>query len=173
LFLPYLDLNNEDKDKDKNNNEAMKLLSLPNLMPLIIRHPTIDLPGLAHDRIFPSYPDAATHDFSQVIKLLLHDLRVSFTTMTTSSPTFTSSSSLLWRVCHEGDLSMVKWMVASGRNIGVELPCLGMKTRVVESTPYRIAEEKGHDEVLKLIKDLMKNPVETRKAVRAELGITG
>jgi len=71
----------------------------------------------------------------------------------------------LWRAANYGRLDIIKWWIASGREID-----LG-KSGVRETDAIGRAKERGMTKVVTLLERFKENPVETRHAMRVELGL--
>jgi len=70
----------------------------------------------------------------------------------------------LWRAAYYGHLDIIKWWIASGREMDLGEPEIkGMDV-------IKVAKEKGETGIVTLLERIQENPLETRHAVRVELG---
>jgi len=72
----------------------------------------------------------------------------------------------LWRAACWGHLDVIKWWIASGREID-----LGKPGEVNMTDAIGVAKERGKREVVSVLERFKENPEETRHAVRVELGL--
>jgi len=72
----------------------------------------------------------------------------------------------LWDAADNGHLDIIKWWIASGREIDLGKPGDVDKTDAIGG-----AKKRGWTEVVTLLERFKENPVETRHAVRVELGL--
>ena len=72
----------------------------------------------------------------------------------------------LWCAAYNGHLDVIKWWIASGREMN-----LGKPGDVLKTDAIGVAKKKGKNEVVTLLERFQENPVETRDAVRLELGL--
>jgi len=75
----------------------------------------------------------------------------------------------VWLVAKTGDLKVMRWLVASGRQLNLERRGNWMN---ISSTPLEIASSGQDQGVAKLLSDLIRHPVETVSEVRRFLGVT-
>jgi len=72
----------------------------------------------------------------------------------------------LYRAAHWGYLDVIKWWIASEREMD-----LGKPGDIHKTDAFGIAKLKGKTEVVTLLERFKENPVETRHAMRVELGL--
>ena len=72
----------------------------------------------------------------------------------------------LWRAACWGHLDVIKWWIASGREMDLVEPGNVDKMDVID-----IARENGKKEVVTLLERFQENPKETRDTMRLELGL--
>jgi len=71
----------------------------------------------------------------------------------------------LWRAANNGHLDIIKWWIASGREMD-----LGTPGDVYKMDAIGVAKKRGEAEVVTLLKRFKENPAETRHQVRMEIG---
>ena len=75
----------------------------------------------------------------------------------------------LWRAARDdGHLDIIKWWIASGREMD-----LGKPGDVDKTDAIGVAKKDGHTEVVNLLERFKKDAAKTRSEVRKELGING
>ena len=72
----------------------------------------------------------------------------------------------LWFVASEGHLDVIRWWIASGREMD-----LGTPGDVDQTDAIGVAKKKGKTEVVSVLERFKENPLETRHAMRVELGL--
>ena len=72
----------------------------------------------------------------------------------------------LWYAAREGQLEIIKWWIASGRDMDLGRP-------ETPSSAVEVAENGGKREVVALLERFMRNPEDTRREIMDELGING
>ena len=100
-----------------------------------------------------------------MVKELLRDARVDTTLMAENGGT------ALWIAAQKGHCDVIKWILASGRELG-ELEAKG-KAKNGIYTPLGIAKQSNHPLVVALLERFTANPVATRRELRLELGVSG
>ena len=73
----------------------------------------------------------------------------------------------LWWAAHQGHQDVIKWWIASGREIDLEKPGGGRTDAIGE------AKRQGKTEVVSLLERFKSDAARTRSEVRLELGING
>jgi len=72
----------------------------------------------------------------------------------------------LWYAARNGYQDVIKWWIASGREMD-----LGRPGDVYTTDAIAVAEEEGNTEVVALLERFKENPLETRHAMRLKLGL--
>ena len=73
----------------------------------------------------------------------------------------------LWFAAYSGSLEVIKWWIASGREMD-----LGKPGDVDKTDAIGVAKQNDETEVVTLLERFKENPLETRLQVRVELGLT-
>jgi len=71
----------------------------------------------------------------------------------------------LWRAAFKGHLNVIKWWIASGREMNLGTPGSSKTDAIMK------AKDVAETEVVALLERFKENPVETRHQVRLELGL--
>ena len=74
----------------------------------------------------------------------------------------------LWRASYYGYLDIIKWWIASGREMD-----FGKPGDVEKTDAIGVAKKNGKTEVVALLERFKSDAAKTRSEVRKELGITG
>ena len=77
----------------------------------------------------------------------------------------------LWQASYVGHYAVVKWLIASGRDLADFKKGNDGSIDADDYTALEIAREKHRPEVVSLLERFMANPVQTRHKVRVELGL--
>ena len=131
------------------------------VIPLLLAHPDIDVN--VKDNIYgwtPFYHACGGH--VSCVREMLKDSRVKVNEPDKDGET------PLWRAAHRGHCDVVKWWIASGREID-----LGTPGDVDRTDAIGKARKRGKTEVVTLLERFKSDATKTRSEVRKELGITG
>ena len=74
----------------------------------------------------------------------------------------------LWFAARDGRLNIIKWWIASGRDMD-----LGKPEDVKKTDAIGVAKKGGHAEIATLLERFKSDAAKTRSEVRKELGING
>jgi len=124
------------------------------VIPLLLAHPDIDVNVKDIFGRTPFLLACYNGNTSCVREMMLKDYRVKPNERNNSGQT------PLWWAAYGGNLEVIKWWIASGREIDLD------KTDVIGG-----AKKRGKTEVVTLLERFKENPVETRHAVTVELGL--
>jgi len=127
------------------------------VIPLLLAHPDIDVNLKTKDEETPFY---ACCGHASSVREMLKDSRVKV-----NSPNIYGSNPLWYAASHD-HLDIIKWWIASGREMDFGKPEDVDKTDAIGG-----AKRHGETKVVTLLERLKENPVETRHAVRVELGL--
>jgi len=131
------------------------------VIPLLLAHPDIDV-NLKDVRGHTPFFIASSYGNPPCVREMLRDSRVMVNEPDDDG--FTP----LWRAARLGSLDVIKWWIASGREMDLGRPGDVEKTDVIGG-----AKEYGKKEVVTLLERFKSDASETRSEVRKELGITG
>ena len=127
------------------------------VIPLLLAHPDIDVNVKSNGGCTPFF--SACGGRPSCAREMLKDSRVKVNEPNNSGPT------PLWRAAYEGHFDVIKWWIASGREMD-----LGIPGDVDWTDAIGGAKESNKTEVVTLLERFKENPVKTRHAVRLELG---
>ena len=127
------------------------------VIPLLLAHPDVDVNAKDIDGWTPFH--CACCGRPSCVREMLKDPRVMV-----NEPGKTGTTPI-WRAAFGGHLDIIKWWIASGREMDLGQP--GKYTTDV----IRVAKERGHAEVVTLLERFEENPVKTRRAARVEFGL--
>jgi len=128
------------------------------LIPLLLAHPDIDVNLKNSGGYTPFYFACGSGQLS-CVREMLKDSRVKVNEPADNGGT------PLWVATANNRIDVIKWWVASGREID-----LGKPGDVDKTDSIGVAKMYGKTEVATLLERFKENPVETRHAVRLELG---
>ena len=128
--------------------------------PNLLAHLDIDVNQKSNDGYTPFYW-ACNNGKTSCVQLLLKDARVKVNGAANDGYT------PLWRAACYGDLELIKWWIASGREMDLGQP------GNVTNDAIGVAKKYGKTEVVSLLEIFKANPSQTRSEVRKELKITG
>ena len=128
------------------------------VIPLLLAHPDIDV-NVKDRGGFTAFMNACSKGSTFCVREMLKDSRVKVNEPDNNGHT------PLWRAARHGHLDVIKWWIASGREMDLGTPGND------ETDAIMVAKERGMTEVVALLERFMENPVETRHAVRLELGL--
>jgi len=150
---------NMDQDRERRTllHSACNEDSRSAVIPLLLAHPDIDVNVKDIYGITP-FLRACLNGSTSCVRLLLKDPRVKVNEPDQGGRT------PLWRAAFFGYLDIIKWWIASGREMDLGEPG-GKKMDIIG-----VARKKGKAEVVTLLERFQKNPEETRYSVRVELG---
>ena len=126
---------------------------------ILLAHPDIDV-NLKNRSGSTPFMRACSHGHASCARLLLKDQRVKV-----NEPN--NGSTPLWDAAADGHLEVIRWWIASGREMDFGTPG-NDKTDVMKA-----ASDEGWYEVYTLLSDFKINPMETRRRVRRKLRISG
>jgi len=128
------------------------------VIPLLLAHPDIDVN--VKDGIFRANPFylACLNGFTSCVREMLKDSRVKVNECAKDGET------PLYRAARNGYLDVIKWWIASGREMDLGKP---------GDVEYAIgvAKKKGETEVVTLLESFKSDATQTRRAMRVELGL--
>ena len=128
------------------------------VIPLLLAHPDIDVNGMDEHGRTPFY--YACYGSTTCVRELLKDSGVKV-----NEPD-NFGSPPLWVAATFGHLDIIRWWIASGREMDLGKPGDVDKTDAIGK-----AKQRGKTEVATLLERFKENPVETRYAVSVELGL--
>ena len=128
------------------------------VIPLLLAHPYID--ANAKDKYGSPPLYIACFGSASCVREMLKDSRVKV-----NEPDIQGHTPL-WYAAANGRLDVIKWWVASGREMD-----LGKPEDIDKKDVIGGAKNNGKTEVVALLERFKENPVETRHAVRVELGL--
>ena len=128
------------------------------VIPLLLAHPDIDVNV---KDVYGGTPFflACWNESTSCVREMLKDSRVKVNEPNNAGYT------PLWYPAYYGYLDVIKWWIASGREMYLGKP--GNE----ETDAIGAAKERGRTEVVALLERFKENPVETNYAVRVELGL--
>jgi len=132
--------------------------SRSSVIPLLLAHPDINVNLKSNYGATPLY--YACDGYTSSVRLLLKDSRVKVNEPNNDGWT------PLYRATLYGFLDIIKWWIASGRDINLGAPGDEEKTDVIGE-----AKKGGKTEVATLLERFKEDPVATRHAMRVELGL--
>jgi len=127
------------------------------VIPLLLVHPGINV-NLNKDGATPFFY-ACRDGYTSSVREMLKDSRVKV------NESHRNGSTPLWIAVSRGHLDVIKWLIASGREMN-----LGKPGDVFKTDAIGVAKREGNTEVVTLLERFKDNPVETRHAARVELG---
>ena len=129
------------------------------VIPLLLAHPDIDVNLKNKYGKTPFY--YACFGNTSCVREMLKDSRVKVNEPKNEGCT------PLWRAAYNGYLDIIKWWIASGREMDLGTP--GEQ----QSDAILVAKKKRRKEVIALLERFKNDPTKTRSEVRLELGING
>ena len=129
------------------------------VIPLLLAHPGIDV-NLKDIYGWTPFFFACSTGYTSCAREMLKDSRVEANEPTNDGET------PLWRAAYYGHLDVIKWWIASGREMD-----LGKPEDVDRTDAIGVAKEYGETEVATLLERFKNNPEETRHNMRVELGL--
>jgi len=127
------------------------------VIPLLLAHPGIDV------NVKDTFGDTpflyACSGSPSCVLEMLKDSRVKVNERDNRGPT------PLWWAAGYGHLDIIKWWIASGREMN-----LGEPGDVDKTDAIAVAKRRGKTEVVNLLERFKENPEETRHAIRVEIG---
>ena len=130
------------------------------VIPLLLAHPDIDVNVKDKFGRTPFLLACYNGNTSCVREMMLKDYRVKPNERNNSGQT------PLWWAAADGRLDVIKWWIASGREIDLGKPGDVDKTDAIGG-----AKKRGKTEVVTLLERFKENPEKTRHAMRVELGL--
>jgi len=131
------------------------------VIPLLLAHPDVDVNVMNRNGATPFYC-ACANGFTSCVRLLLKDSRVKVNEPTSNGYT------PLWHAARHGRFDLIKWWIASGREVDLGKPGDVEKTDAIGK-----AEERGETKVATLLERFKSDAAKTRSEVRQELGVNG
>jgi len=130
------------------------------VIPLLLAHPDIDVNSkIRFDGWTPFYT-ACRFRYTSCVREMLKDSRVQVNEPSNGGYT------PLWRAAWYGYLDVIRWWIASGREMD-----LGKPGDVLKTDAIGVAKRYGHAEVVTLLERFQSDAVQTRHAIRVELGL--
>jgi len=127
------------------------------VLPLLLAHPNIDVNAKSHGGRTPfSY---ACNGRPSCVREMLKDSRVKVNEPDKGGIT------PLWVAAYCGHLDIIKWWIAFGREVD-----LGTPGDVLKTDAIGVAKEEGNTEVVALLERFKNDAVQTKHAMRVELG---
>ena len=126
------------------------------VIPLLLAHPDIDVKSKYGNTPFMF---ACYDRIISCVREMLKDSRVDV------NETDNGGRTPLWYAARDGYLDVIKWWIASGREMD-----LGRPGDIDRTDAIGKAKQNGETEVVTLLERFKENPDETRHAVRVELG---
>jgi len=127
------------------------------VIPLLLAHPDVDV-NVKKSGETPFY--FACSGRPSCVREMLKDSRVKVNEPTDNGHT------ALWCAAFRGNLDVIKWWIASGREMN-----LGKPGDVEKTDAIGVAKEHRNTEVVALLRKFKENPVDTRCQMRVELGL--
>ena len=131
------------------------------VIPLLLAHPDIDVKVKDRSGATPFYY-ACYHGFTSCVCEMLKDSRVKL-----NKPDRDGETPLWWAAGY-GHLDVIKWWIASGREMD-----FGEPGDVDKTDAIGVARKEGNTEVVNLLGRFKSDAAKTRSEVRKELGING
>jgi len=128
------------------------------VIPLLLAHPDIDVNAKDIDGWTPFH--CACCGRPSCVREMLKDPRVMV-----NEPGKTGTTPI-WRAAFGGHLEVIKWWIASGREM-----YLGEPGDVNSTDAIGVAKEEGNTEVVALLERFESDAIQTRHAIRVELGL--
>ena len=132
------------------------------VIPLLLAHPDIDVNAKNIYGGTPFYHACRNGSPPSCVRELLKDSRVKVNEPDKDRWT------PLYHAAHNGSLDIIKWWIASGREMD-----LGAPGDVDKTDAFGGAKKRGKTEVVTLLERFKSDAAKTRSEVRKELGITG
>jgi len=129
------------------------------VIPLLLAHPDIDV-NVKNIYGYAPFYLACYHGYTSCVREMLKDSRVKV-----NEPNHVGETPL-WYAALYGRLEVVRWWIASGREMDLGKPGDVDKTDAIET-----AKEQGYSEVVTLLERFKENPDHTRHVIRIELGL--
>ena len=79
----------------------------------------------------------------------------------------------LWNASCNGHLDVIKWLLSSGRHLGLETRGIDVFGDKKEYSAVEIARKEKRTKIVDLLERFKEDPVKVRKALREELEIEG
>ena len=140
---------------------AACLLSHDSVVSILLAHPGID-PNLKEKDGWTPFMIACANENPSCVRVLLQDQRIMV-----NEPN-NGGSTPLWWAASNGHHDVIKWWIASGREMDLGTPGDVDKTDAIGR-----AKANGKTEVVSLLERFKSDASKTRSKVRLELGITG
>ena len=128
------------------------------VIPLLLAHPDIDVNSNDGFGRTPFYL-ACEYGHTSCVREMLKDSRVDVNEPNTRGET------PLWRAACYGHIGVIKWWIASGREMYLGKP--GNE----ETDAIGVAKQRGNTEVVTLLERFKNDAAQTRHAMRVELGL--
>jgi len=129
------------------------------VIPLLLAHPDIDV-NLKTRRKATPFLDACLSGSTSCVREMLKDSRVKV-----NEPN-NRGSTPLWIAAYCRQLDVIKWWIASGREMN-----LGKPGDIYKTDALGMAKNQRKNEVVTLLERFQENPKETRDTMRLELGL--
>jgi len=128
------------------------------VIPLLLAHPDIDV-NLKNKYGYTPFFSACFNGYTSCVRVFLKDSRVKV-----NEPHKNGTTPLGYAAC-SGYLDVIKWWIASGREMD-----LGQPGDVDKTDAIGMAKQRGKTEVATLLERFKSDAVQTRHAMRLELG---
>ena len=131
------------------------------VIPILLAHPDIDV-NLKDKGGSTPFLSACRFGFASCVREMLKDSRVKV-----NEPDIQGHTPL-WNAADDGYLDIIKWWIASGREMN-----LGKPGDVDRTDAIGKAKQQAKTEIANLLERFKSDAAKTRTEVRKELGITG
>ena len=128
------------------------------VIPVLLAHPAIDV-NVKPESGFTPFMLAGSNGCTSCVRELLKDPRVKV------NETINGGRTPLWYATTNDRLEVIKWWIASGREMD-----LGTPGDVYKTDAISMAKKWGRHEVVTLLQRFKENPEETTHKIRVELG---
>jgi len=155
---PGFDVNEQDRNGWTLLHKACWESHRSTVIPLLLAQPDIDVNVKNSDGRTPFFY-ASSSGFPSCVREMLKDSRVNV-----NEPD-NDGESPLWRAALKGHLDVIKWWIASGREMD-----LGKPGDVYKTDAIGVAKKEGYSEVVTLLERIKSDAAQTRHVVRVEVG---
>jgi len=131
------------------------------VIPLLLAHPDIDVNVKDRHGRTPFFL-ACYWGYTSCVRVMLKDIRVEV-----NEPD-SDGNSPLWWAARSGNLEVLKWWIASGREMD-----LGKPGDIDETDAIGVAKKYGKTDIATLLERFKKDAAKTRSEVKKELRVTG
>jgi len=156
--VPAFEVNDQDEYGETLLHFACSEDSRSAVIPLLLAHPDIDVNVKDEGRETPFY--WACNGNTSCVREMLKDSRVKV------NEPHDDGSTPLWRAARSGHLDVIKWWIASGREID-----LGKPGDIDRTDAIGKAKRRGKTEVVTLLERFKSDAAQTRQGMRLGLGL--